>query len=236
MGEAYGVKPITDAKIKRTFGENLKALRKNAGLSRNEFAKKFSLSALSIGTYERGLRIPAPQTLFAMADFFDVSVDKLLGHGNYIPSKQTVIDEYRLHQAIKQLSTVGNVIPSDSDVNHSEYYLGVPAAEEKFFKDSDGIVRHVKPSENLICFGGASDLVNFTENVIQAALDSDKNFKEVFNEKAENLFTNSPFLITDKEIFDNNPDILRITGNYLVDTKTVKDFSKKSMQTDTACI
>ena len=184
MGVAYGVKPITDTEIKKTFGENLKTLRQNAGLSRNEFAEKFSLSALSIGTYERGLRIPAPQTLFAMADFFDVSVDRLLGHGDYIPSKQTVIDEYRLNQAIKQLSNVCRVI----EYKPGEFALGVPKSDNEFVTDSDGVVRYVKADEDLIIFGGASDLVKFTENIIQDALDLNKTFKEVFIEKAEKLF------------------------------------------------
>ena len=196
MGGAYGVKPITDTEIKKTFGENLKALRQNAGLSRNELAKKFSLTALSIGAYERGLRIPTPQTLFAMADFFNVSVDELLGHGDYIPSRQVVIDEYRLNQSIHYLLGVCHIIWENAS---GEFVLEVLVKAEEFLTGVDGVVRRLKGDTAFICFGGASDLVDFTENVVQTALDSNKTFKEVFDEKAENLFINSDSMNTAEE-------------------------------------
>ena len=47
MDVAYGVKPITDTEIKKTFGENLKTLRQNAGLSRKSFRCRRCQSALT---------------------------------------------------------------------------------------------------------------------------------------------------------------------------------------------
>ena len=200
---------ISDAEIKKVFGNNLNLLRRKAGLSRQEFAEKFNVSVESVGGYERGARIPALPNLFEFADYFNVSVDELLGRGVYAPSRNNAVEEYRLQKAIQRLSTVGKVVKH----KRGEFVLAIPVSEEKFVTDSEGVVRRIKGSEDLICFGGALDLVDFTESVIQIALDSNKTFKEVFNEKTENLFTDTESLITGKEIFNKISDESKLDGS-----------------------
>ena len=53
--------------------------RKLLGLSQEELAAKLNISQKSISKYERGDRRPTYETLVAMANLFDVSVDYLLG-------------------------------------------------------------------------------------------------------------------------------------------------------------
>lgn len=62
-----------------TFGDRLRVLRKELGLQQRELAQHFNLSPSAIGGYERGLREPEINQLVAFADFFNVSVDYLLG-------------------------------------------------------------------------------------------------------------------------------------------------------------
>jgi transcriptional regulator with XRE-family HTH domain len=64
------------------FQDRLKNERKRAGLTQDEFGKKFSLSKQAISSYENGISYPNPDTLKAFANFFDVSVDYLLGESN----------------------------------------------------------------------------------------------------------------------------------------------------------
>lgn len=60
------------------LGARIAALRRNAGLSQAELAKRLQVSASAIGMYEQGRREPAADTLVALADTFHVSVDYLL--------------------------------------------------------------------------------------------------------------------------------------------------------------
>lgn len=62
-----------------TFGKRLRALRKEKSLQQRELAALFNLSPSAIGGYERGLREPELAQLVAFAEYFDVSIDYLLG-------------------------------------------------------------------------------------------------------------------------------------------------------------
>lgn len=57
----------------------LESLRKELGLTQNEFAKKINMTQQRISAYEKGKREPDLQTLQQFADFFNVSTDYLLG-------------------------------------------------------------------------------------------------------------------------------------------------------------
>lgn len=57
----------------------LEALRKNKNLSQYDLAKKLNISQQRISAYERGKREPDIETLKTFADFFNCSVDYLLG-------------------------------------------------------------------------------------------------------------------------------------------------------------
>lgn len=68
-----------------TFGERFKKLRTEKGLKQeeliNEFNKvfHFSFTKSAISQYENDKRIPEIQALSAFSDYFNVSVDYLLG-------------------------------------------------------------------------------------------------------------------------------------------------------------
>lgn len=61
------------------IGERLAALRREKGLSQAKLAKLLNLGTSTIANYELNKRTPDPATLKRLADFFDVSVDYLLG-------------------------------------------------------------------------------------------------------------------------------------------------------------
>ena len=61
------------------FKDNLRALRKRKGLSQVELAEKLGFSKSLIGLYETGDRKPSFEALEAIADFFNVDLDYLLG-------------------------------------------------------------------------------------------------------------------------------------------------------------
>ena len=61
------------------FSTRLKELRNKANLSQQELSKIIGISKSSINMYERGEREPGLETVGALADYFDVRTDYLLG-------------------------------------------------------------------------------------------------------------------------------------------------------------
>ncbi len=64
------------------FANRLKKLRSERGLTQKELGDIVSLSKQAISGYEHGSRNPDPQTLHKLADFFNCTVDYLLGRTN----------------------------------------------------------------------------------------------------------------------------------------------------------
>ena len=60
------------------FAENLKTLRKEAGLLQRELAEKLDLTKNAISGWEVGRNQPDYDTLLRIGDIFDVSADEIL--------------------------------------------------------------------------------------------------------------------------------------------------------------
>ncbi|GEP75685.1 helix-turn-helix domain-containing protein [Weissella thailandensis] len=58
----------------------LKELRKGKGMQQQEAAKELNIPGSTYAGYERGEREPRIDMLIKLADYFDVSVDYLIGH------------------------------------------------------------------------------------------------------------------------------------------------------------
>ena len=61
------------------FSKVLKKMRLNHNLTQAELAKQLGISRSSVGMYESGEREPDFETLEAIADFFNVDMNYLLG-------------------------------------------------------------------------------------------------------------------------------------------------------------
>ncbi|MDD3654820.1 MAG: helix-turn-helix transcriptional regulator [Desulfotomaculaceae bacterium] len=62
------------------FGDRLKKLRRDAGLTQAELGKRIGVSERVIGYYEANARFPNKQeTLQKISEVFDVSIDSLVG-------------------------------------------------------------------------------------------------------------------------------------------------------------
>ena len=65
--------------MNKTFCENLKLLRTEMGLGQVELSKQLGVSKGIVSLWENGLREPGMLNLIALAKFFKVSVDYLVG-------------------------------------------------------------------------------------------------------------------------------------------------------------
>lgn len=61
------------------IGPRIKLLRENARLTQIELAKILKINNSTLSQYENGVRIPSDDVKISIANFFDVSLDYLLG-------------------------------------------------------------------------------------------------------------------------------------------------------------
>ncbi len=92
------------------FGERIKELRKQKGLSQEELGQYFSISGPAVSKWESGNSEPDNVTLLKLSDFFGVSVDYILGKDN----------ETKEIELLKQLLIKNGFMKSDEDLTNEE--------------------------------------------------------------------------------------------------------------------
>ena len=61
------------------IAENIRFLRKQAGLTQEELAARFGSRKTLISNYEIGRNTPDIETLWELAHIFDITIDELVG-------------------------------------------------------------------------------------------------------------------------------------------------------------
>lgn len=64
------------------LGKNIKYLREKKNLSQKEFAKILNISNSTLSQYESNVRVPSDDIKIKIANYFNVSLDYLLGRPN----------------------------------------------------------------------------------------------------------------------------------------------------------
>ncbi|SNY19209.1 DNA-binding transcriptional regulator, XRE-family HTH domain [Orenia metallireducens] len=86
------------------LSEKLKKLRKEKEITQAELAEVLDVSTSMVGMYETNSRNPSYEILIKIADYFDVSVDYLLGRetfsytSNQITLNLENVDSYEVHR------------------------------------------------------------------------------------------------------------------------------------------
>lgn len=104
--------------------KNLKLLRKQHNLSQKEIGNIFHASQNTVSQWENGTRKPSYDIIQEIADYFDVSVDYLLGRQEQLPELnnkdqkeiQKILDETK-EQLLSQDGLMFDGVPAtDEDV------------------------------------------------------------------------------------------------------------------------
>lgn len=85
--------------VDMTFAENLKMLRKQAGMSQEQLAEKIGVSRQAVTKWETGAGIPDIENIMAISTLFDISIDDLLS--NESGSKKLPETEY-LYESVTE--------------------------------------------------------------------------------------------------------------------------------------
>lgn len=76
-----------------SFGQKFASLRRNKNLTQEEVAERFGVSPQAVSKWENGISMPDVLLLPDIADYFDVSLDELLGRER--PATQILSAEKR---------------------------------------------------------------------------------------------------------------------------------------------
>ena len=86
------------------FGEILTSLREERGIYQKELAAQLKVSIGTISNYENNIHFPDQEALVQLADYFDVTIDYLLGHTSYRYNPET------LNQSLSDDLTVADLV------------------------------------------------------------------------------------------------------------------------------
>lgn len=96
------------------FGDILKNLRKNNGLTQSELGRHVGLSKAVISKYETGIGYPNFETLIRIAEYFGITTDYLLGVEN-----GKMVDVSGLNES--QIEAVHRIIAEFSKANKKSH-------------------------------------------------------------------------------------------------------------------
>lgn len=104
------------------FSIRFKEERKNKGLTQEQLAKEFFLNKSSISRYEKGTQMPEMVMLQKFAEYFDVSVDYLLGRTD---ERNVHKEKSKLDEGIKTIAAhrinINEDLPDDAIEKINEY-------------------------------------------------------------------------------------------------------------------
>ena len=86
-----------------TVGERIRKLRKEKGITQKELADYLGVAVSAVNKYEAGKRMPVPETIAKMADYFNADTDYLLGRSEVVASviyKEELIARVEILQKI----------------------------------------------------------------------------------------------------------------------------------------
>lgn len=127
------------------FSERLRQLRTERGISQQTLANSLGdISKSSINMYERGEREPGLEMLEAIADFFNVDMDFLLGKSNIQNKARAVVfstDNIIPMPEMRRIPLIGCIA------------CGAPILAEEHIEDYIDIPKHIHADFALTCKG-----------------------------------------------------------------------------------
>jgi len=115
-----------------SFGEKLRSLRIENNLSQLELAKILNITNQSLSHYELDKRIPDLNMISKIADYFDISVDYLLGR---VDQNEIYVSENLTQYKHEDFTNIKNL--SDENQKKILDYIRMIKIMEKSDKDTE---------------------------------------------------------------------------------------------------
>ena len=106
------------------IGPKIQELRKQKGIKQEELAAELGVTAAAVSIWENGYTLPDILMLCALADYFEVTTDELLGRNAQVKYAVIATDLPELQEDIKKLVEshgflVRNIYPSIKDAREA---------------------------------------------------------------------------------------------------------------------
>ena len=92
----------------------LKSLRNEKGVLQKDVAEYLKISTSAYGFYEQGKRIPDVETLNKLSDYYNVSIDYLLGKSSIKESAEDIINDNSLTLALHNDNGIDCELPEEA--------------------------------------------------------------------------------------------------------------------------
>ena len=117
------------------FAKRLTNLREKKNLYQKDIAEISNIEQATVSNWEKGKRIPDSEMLIKLANFFEVSVDYLLGNDTTLTTKEEELKEI---EALKQLLIKNGFMKSNEDLTNKELdrLMKFVNANKEFLKDN----------------------------------------------------------------------------------------------------
>lgn len=100
------------------FGDVLKKERKKLNLTQEQLAKKINTTRQNITNWETGYNVPSIDLLQRLSNFFDCSIDYLLGRNSYRNLKEYYLNhKVQFDNDMKVLNAIDNKTFNDLDLD-----------------------------------------------------------------------------------------------------------------------
>ena len=144
------------------IGQKILELRKQKGIKQEELAAELGVTAAAVSKWENGYTLPDILMLGALADYFGVSTDELLGRNTKVKYAVIATDLPELREDMKKLIEsydfhVKNIYPSiqdardaasvDSSISHIFVSFSRPVKEEEYDAKPNG-TRYIECHSN----------------------------------------------------------------------------------------
>ena len=96
------------------LNNRLKSLRNEKGVLQKDVAEYLKISTSAYGFYEQGKRIPDVETLNKLSDYYNVSIDYLLGKSNVKESAEDIINDDTLTLALHNDNGIDEELPEEA--------------------------------------------------------------------------------------------------------------------------
>ncbi|EJT5915775.1 XRE family transcriptional regulator [Clostridium perfringens] len=96
------------------LNNRLKSLRNEKGVLQKDVAEYLKISTSAYGFYEQGKRIPDVETLNKLSDYYNVSIDYLLGKSSIKESAEDIINDNSLTLALHNDNDIDGELPEEA--------------------------------------------------------------------------------------------------------------------------
>lgn len=109
------------------LGERLKELRLKRKISQTDLAKHFNIARSTLSQYESNTRTPSDEMKLKFAEYYNVSIDYLLGNNDNTEIRLTDKDTKDIQKDLKKIMD-----DYREQTDGTKYYNGVELQDEDF--------------------------------------------------------------------------------------------------------